>query len=44
MAAPFLPSINENSAAFKRAAETMRRLHPDEAEDKFPELWLSEGR
>ena len=32
-----------NTAAFQRAMETMRRLHPDEAEDKFPELWLSEG-
>jgi len=42
MAAPFLPSINENTAAFKRAVEVMRQLHPDEAEDKFPELWLSE--
>lgn len=43
LAVPFLPSFNENTAAFKRAMETMRRLHPDEAEDKFPELWLSEG-
>ena len=28
---------------YKRAMETMRRLHPDEVADKFPEVWLSEG-
>ena len=42
LAVPYLPSFNENTAAFKRAMETMRRLQPDEVADKFPELWLSE--
>jgi phospholipase C len=39
---PYLPSFNENTAAFQRALRDMQRLHPDEVADKFPELWLSD--
>ncbi len=42
LAAPFLPTLSENTAAFKRAFEMMQRLHPDEVEDNFPELWTTE--
>ena len=42
LAVPFLPTFNENTAAFKEAMKQMRRMYPDEAEDHFPELWHSE--